>query len=106
MEGKVNHLAGVMVQRLRFFVLLLALAGCAGPTWKNPALPPGQASIDEHECRRSAEEDMGPHVYFPPGSDELDTPMQMVDRAEERQHFAALVADCMERKGYRRADQQ
>jgi len=106
MRIKVNHIAAVIVRRPWFVLLLLVAAGCSGTHWTNPALPPGQAQIDERECRHSAEEDMGPLIYFPPGTQEYDSPMQMVDRSEQHQRFASLVADCMERKGYRRGDQQ
>ncbi len=96
-----------MAQRFRHLPILLLLAACSqSGGWKNPSLPPGQAQADERVCRREAEEDMGPQAYSAPGSEKYDTPMQMVDRSEQRAHFATLVADCMERKGYRRADQQ
>lgn len=95
-----------MSRRLRLIALILLLAACSqSGGWKNPSLPPGQEAIDERTCRQEAEEDMGPQAYTPPGSSEADTPMQMVDRSERRQRFAALVADCMERKGYRHPDQ-
>lgn len=47
---------------------------------------------------------MGPQAYTSPGTERDDTPMQMVDHSEQRHHFGALVSDCMERKGYHRAD--
>ena len=93
-----------MSPRLLSLFSLVILAGCAGGGgWNNPNLPPGQERADESACRHESEQDMdiGPSSYTSPGSDKMDTPMQMVDRSELRHQFAALVADCMERKGYR-----
>lgn len=93
-----------MSSRLLPLISLALLAGCAGSGgWNNPNLPPGQERADERTCRHESEQDMdiGPASYIPPGSDKMDSPMQMVDRSELRHQFAALVADCMERKGYR-----
>ena len=90
------------MHRQTIALLAVVLAGCASPShWRNPELPPGQASADERVCRREAEEDMGPQPYSPPGSEKYDTPMQMIDRSEERGQFESLVNACMERKGYR-----
>jgi hypothetical protein len=106
--AKVNHIAVDMSRRLRLVPLIILLAACSqSGGWKNPSLPPAQAAIDERVCRQSAEEDMdtGQQPYTSPGSEKYDTPMQMVDRSEQHEHFASLVSDCMERKGYRRTDQ-
>jgi hypothetical protein len=47
---------------------------------------------------------MGQQTYSSPGTEKSDSPMQMVDRNDQRQHFKTLVADCMERRGYRRGE--
>ena len=87
------------------FAFALALAGCShGATWRNPDLPEAQWGADETACRKEAEEDIGPQGYSAPNTEKFDTPMQMVDRSEIQDRFANLVADCMERKGYRRSE--
>jgi hypothetical protein len=84
---------------------VVLLCGCAqGGSWRNPNLPPSQAYADEQACRRSAEGDMGRRAYVSPGTERSDSPMQMVDHDEQRQHFRTLVGECMERKGYRRSE--
>ncbi len=95
-----------MPPRFRLFFVLILLASCAhSASWRNPNLPPAQEKADESACRRSAEEDLSPQTaYTSPGSEKSDSPMQMVDRSERRQRFKELVADCMERKGYRRGN--
>jgi hypothetical protein len=93
-----------MSSRITLLAMLSLLAACSGSSWHNPNLPPAQAGVDERECRRESEEDMGPQPYSPPGSENQDSPMQMVDRSEARHQFAGLVADCMERKGYQRGN--
>jgi hypothetical protein len=102
---RVNNVLGPMSMRYRLLLALVLLAGCAhSGSWHNPNLPPAQAKSDEATCRRFAEEDMGQQAYSSPGTENSDSPMQMVDRSEQRKHFKTLVADCMERKGYRRGD--
>ena len=91
-----------MLPRLLPILPILVLVACAGGGgWNNPNLPPGQESADEMACRRESEQDMGPQAYISPGSDKMDSPMQMVDRSELRHQFVSMVAECMERKGYR-----
>ena len=99
-----------MTKRSWILIAILALAACSREAaWKNPDLPPGQESADETACRHSAEEDMGrvsrtDPLYADPGLEKFDSPMQMVDRSEVRQHYAELVAQCMESRGYRAAN--
>lgn len=92
------------MSRLFAIALLAALvAGCSSAaSWHNPSYTPAQRDADLTDCRRSAESDMGAQANTAPGSDKFDSPMQMVDRSDMRSHFSALVADCMERKGYTR----
>ena len=94
-----------MSSRLLLISPILLLAACAGGgSWTNPNLPPGQERADLSACRHEAEQDMGPQAYSSPGSEKSDTPMQMVDRSEQRHQFSGLVADCMGRKGYRQTN--
>jgi len=93
------------LRRIISLVALVLAAGCAGGAgWRNPSLPPGQEHADFTACRKEAEEDMGPQPYTAPGSERTDTPLQMVDRSEQRQTYNRLVADCMERKGYKQGE--
>lgn len=94
-----------MHPKYRLLIVLVLLSGCAhSARWQNSRLPPEQASADERACRRSAEEDMGQQAYRSPGTENSDSPMQMVDRSEQRQHFKTLVAECMERRGYHQSE--
>lgn len=87
-----------------FAILVLLVAGCsAASSWRNPSFTPAQRDADLAECRHISEADMGDQPNTAPGSDKFDLPMEMVDRSEMRGHFSALVADCMERKGYLRS---
>jgi hypothetical protein len=86
-----------------FALSVLLVAGCSrAGSWHNPSFTSAQRDADLAECRHLSEADMGDLPNTEPGSDKFDTPMQMVDRSEMRSHFSALVADCMERKGYLR----
>jgi len=93
-----------MMLRRTLPLLALAIAGCAHVAgWQNPNVPPAQWSADESACRNEAEQDLGPLAYSAPDSARFDSPIEMVERSEIHDHFAAAVAQCMERKGYRRA---
>jgi len=110
-----------MMLRRTFLLLALAIAGCAHVAgWQNPNLPPAQWRADESACRNEAEEDLGPLAYSAPDSARFDThfgplaysapdsarfdtPPEMVTRSEIHNQFATAVAECMERKGYRRS---
>ncbi|MTJ79866.1 MAG: hypothetical protein F8N37_02430 [Telmatospirillum sp.] len=82
---------------------LFLLAGCAAGTgWVNPLLPKEQAATDLRDCRRSADDALGPSAYVPAGEDRTGNPMTLVDRTDNARRHEALVASCMASKGYRR----
>lgn len=84
---------------------LLTCGGCASqPTWVNPAVPQDRRSADLAQCRREAEDDMGPGAATAPGDEHSGNPMALVDRTNTAKRFEGLVGSCMQDKGYHRAD--
>lgn len=84
--------------------MVAALAACAErkPGWVHPQLPPAQASADLTECRRWADDRVDPdrsaEATLSGGS-----PFTPEERARLRRQLNALVAACMQDKGYRPA---
>lgn len=90
--------------RLLCGLAFLGLAACAAsPQWINPERSAARQGADLTACRRQADRDIGPGAASEPGGDRSGNPMKLVEGVENGRRYEALVADCMEGLGYRRA---
>ncbi len=88
----------------RALLLLLLLAGCAGPetAWVKPNVGEDRRSQDYYDCRRSAEMQAGidtRRLDEPRPGD----PFREYDRGKASSQLPMLQAQCMIGKGYARA---
>ena len=97
---------------LRRSVLILPIAalavtaGCAsGPQWTRSSTSEEETLYDLSACRRAADKELADLGYYrgldTEGSD-IDDPIGAADRSAVSSKLNALIAACMEAKGYRR----